>query len=248
MAATRLVRLFGGARRVLTVLAIMAVCGLIAATAYAAIPDAIGTFNGCVSKLTGVLRVIDPSKGGTCATGHGLLQETPITWSQRGPQGPQGPPGPPGPSGGLTSLDQLSGLPCNVNSPDHGTVKIEYDQPVDGSGIHLYCRSGKSFLTVQIPRFYYYTNPDHSLAFIGTGRVTANPPGAVCDGNSTDSELVTCPPIPYVDGTVVTLTAVPNEGSRFGGWGGACLGETTLTCTVTVDRNMSVDAQFPRAS
>lgn len=244
MAAARLARVFGGARRVVTVLAIATVCGLIAVAAYAAIPDASGTFNGCVSKFTGILRVIDPSKGGTCATG--LFQETPITWSQRGPQGPQGPPGPAG--GGLTSLDQLSGLPCNVNSPDRGSVRIEYDEPVAGSGIRLYCRSGKSFLTVQVLRFYYYSNIDHSVEFIGTGRVTVNPPGTVCDGNSSpDSEYVNCGPIPYTDGTVVTATAVPNEGARFGGWGGPCFGQTTLTCTFTVDRNMSLSAEFPRA-
>ncbi len=110
-------------RRVLAVLAVAVACWLIAATAYAAIPDGSGTFNGCVNKITGFLRVVDPSKGMTCFTARGLRQETAITWSQRGPQGP------PGPSGGLTSLDQLSGLPCNVNSPDRGNVTIEYDQP-----------------------------------------------------------------------------------------------------------------------
>lgn len=239
MAATRLVRAFGGARRVFMVLAITAVCGLIAVAAYAAIPDSTGTFNGCVSKLTGVLRVIDPPKGGTCATGRGLLQETPITWSQRGPQGP---PGPPGPSGGITSLDQLTGLPCNVNSPaGRGSVRLEYDAPIYGSAIHLYCQTEQLFLFVHISDFEIST-PGGYHSF--SGHVTADPPSAtVCDYYYGAQP---CPPISYKVGTVVTLTAVPNADAHFQSWGGACTG-TLPTCTITMEKNTTVYANFDRA-
>jgi hypothetical protein len=62
--------------------------------AYAAIPDGDGVFNGCVAKLTGVLRVIDPTEGQRC-----LVVETPISWNQVGSQGPAGPQGPQGAQG-----------------------------------------------------------------------------------------------------------------------------------------------------
>jgi hypothetical protein len=51
--------------------------------ALAAIPDTgTGVFHGCVNKQTGLLRVIDPSKGGSCTPA-----EMPIQWNQAGPPG-----------------------------------------------------------------------------------------------------------------------------------------------------------------
>jgi hypothetical protein len=57
-----------------------------AGAAYAAIPDPGGEIHGCVSKLTGTLRVIDPSAGAQCNS----LLETPLGFSQQGPQGATG--------------------------------------------------------------------------------------------------------------------------------------------------------------
>jgi hypothetical protein len=48
--------------------------------------------------------------------------------------------------------------------------------------------------------------------------------------------------ISYLPGTKVTLTAVPNEGSVFIGWSGACSG--TGTCVVILDTNKTVTATF----
>jgi hypothetical protein len=47
----------------------------------------------------------------------------------------------------------------------------------------------------------------------------------------------------FVDGTVVTLTAIPPTGKTFSNWSGACSG-TALTCTVTVTKDTSVQAVF----
>jgi hypothetical protein len=47
----------------------------------------------------------------------------------------------------------------------------------------------------------------------------------------------------YAPGTVVTLTAVPDPGSPWIGWAGACSG-TSITCTVTMNANLSVTANF----
>ena len=49
----------------------------------------------------------------------------------------------------------------------------------------------------------------------------------------------------YASGTAVTLTATPPAGKTFASWSGACTG-TAPTCTVTVNANLSVRANFNR--
>jgi len=65
-----------------------------------------------------------------------------------------------------------------------------------------------------------------SLSKNGKGTVTANPSASS-----------------YAPGTVVTLTATPDPGSPWMGWAGACSG-TATTCTVTMNANLSVTANF----
>jgi len=60
----------------------------------------------------------------------------------------------------------------------------------------------------------------------GKGTVTANPSAAS-----------------YAAGTVVTLTATPDPGFPWVGWGGACSG-TATTCSVTMNANLTVIANF----
>ncbi len=66
---------------------------------------------------------------------------------------------------------------------------------------------------------------------LNAGTVTSNPAGINCPGICTDS---------FVAGTQVTLTATPNSGFTFAGWGGACAG--TGTCVVTMNAAESVTA------
>lgn len=66
------------------------------------------------------------------------------------------------------------------------------------------------------------------------GSVVSNP--AAIDCGKTCSAKV-------VQGTTVTLTATPVAGAKFLGWGGACSG-TTLTCTVRMTKDTSVQANF----
>jgi hypothetical protein len=67
--------------------------------AFAAIPDSgTGVFHGCVSKIGGVLRVVDPSLGQKCILA-GPFAETSLTWNQTGPMGPKGDTGTTGPAG-----------------------------------------------------------------------------------------------------------------------------------------------------
>ena len=70
----------------------------------------------------------------------------------------------------------------------------------------------------------------------GSGTVTSSPAGIYCGSDCEEA---------FPDGTVVTLTAVPNEGSAFTGWsGGGCSG--TGQCQVTVNGAVTVTATFSR--
>jgi hypothetical protein len=67
----------------------------------------------------------------------------------------------------------------------------------------------------------------------GTGTVTSNPTGIACGNTCTAS---------YPQGTLVALTAVPDPGSLFVGWSGACSG--TGACNVAMDGARNVSARF----
>ena len=60
----------------------------------------------------------------------------------------------------------------------------------------------------------------------GKGTITANPSAAT-----------------YASGTVVVLTATPDPGQPWIGWGGACSG-TATTCTLTMTSDKAVSANF----
>ncbi len=67
----------------------------------------------------------------------------------------------------------------------------------------------------------------------GLGTVTSRPSGVAC---GTDCQQQFAP------GTLVTLTAVPDDNSRFAGWTGATCSGTT--CTVTMDQARDIGAAF----
>ncbi|MGA8745836.1 MAG: PKD domain-containing protein [Solirubrobacterales bacterium] len=67
----------------------------------------------------------------------------------------------------------------------------------------------------------------------GEGTVTSAPGGIAC-GASCEAE--------YEEGTIVTLTPAPTEGSEFKGWSGACTGSGT--CEVTISQVRAVSAEF----
>ena len=108
-------------------------------TAYSAIPSSDGAFHGCVNNATGVLRVIDTSKGGAlgnCILSPSALKETPIAWNGQGVAGARGPAGPQGEAGAqgergpagpaITDLAELEGIACTVAGRT-GTVHITVD-------------------------------------------------------------------------------------------------------------------------
>ena len=67
----------------------------------------------------------------------------------------------------------------------------------------------------------------------GTGIVASTPPGINCGAACSAS---------FTSGAVVTLEAMPDAGSTFAGWGGACAG--AWSCTVTMSQLQSVTATF----
>ncbi len=71
-----------------------------------------------------------------------------------------------------------------------------------------------------------------SLAGTGSGTVMSSPTGITCPS--------TCS-VNFGGGASVMLTATPNSGSTFGGWSGACLGNT---CSVLMSGAESVTATF----
>lgn len=73
----------------------------------------------------------------------------------------------------------------------------------------------------------------------GSGLVVSDP-GAISCGSGCFAE--------YLDGTIVTLTAMPNNSSTFLGWDGnvpaKCKDPASLGCTFTMNRNRIVTASF----
>ena len=77
----------------------------------------------------------------------------------------------------------------------------------------------------------------------GTGGITASPSMVSCPGGST-TQAMPCPEATYPTGTIVTLTAVPDAGSTFAGWVGACSG--TAPCPILLNGARHVTAMFAK--
>ena len=71
----------------------------------------------------------------------------------------------------------------------------------------------------------------------GAGAVTSQPAGIACRGNCSSA---------FTTGIAVALTATPDAGQIFAGWGGACSG-TVPTCRVPMSDATSVSAAFTAA-
>jgi hypothetical protein len=73
-----------------------------------------------------------------------------------------------------------------------------------------------------------------SVTKTGNGRVTSSPAGIDCGTDCTES---------YPDGTVVTLTAIPDSGWTVLGWSGACAGQGN-PCQVTMNDSKNAAVTF----
>ncbi|HEX7311876.1 MAG TPA: PASTA domain-containing protein [Gaiellaceae bacterium] len=77
-----------------------------------------------------------------------------------------------------------------------------------------------------------------TVAKTGAGTVTSTPAGIDCGATCARD---------FDQGTLVTLTATPADGSTFAGWSGDCSGGAA-TCTVTMDASRSATANFQTSS
>lgn len=82
---------------------------------------------------------------------------------------------------------------------------------------------------------------DYAIALSVDGAGTVTGPGINCRESGGDCSKL------YTQGTVVTLTATPDSGATFIDWGGDCSG-TATTCTVTMDSNKGILANFSPGS
>ncbi|MDM8558970.1 hypothetical protein [Candidatus Parabeggiatoa sp. HSG14] len=75
-----------------------------------------------------------------------------------------------------------------------------------------------------------------TITLEGNGKVTSTPDGIDCGTDCSKD---------YSNGTAVTVTAIPEEDSRFTGWGGQCSGiGSTDSFTVTMNTKMNCSAIF----
>ena len=102
------------------------------------------------------------------------------------------------------------------------------DAPLDGElGVLISAQMAAANIAV----------PSLTIANVGNGSVSSADKIISCGKKCTS---------PYALGTIVTLTAKVGSGSSFGGWTGACTGNT-LTCNVTINDAMNVTATFNAA-
>ena len=107
-------------RRGLFIAATIAVLALGAGVGYASIPDAGGVIHACYDSKS-LLRVIDVQAGDACKKG-----ETPLSWSQTGPQGPPGQNGTNGTNGtnGVSGYERVTGNNATLNQTTGGASSV----------------------------------------------------------------------------------------------------------------------------
>jgi phospholipase C len=95
----------------------------------------------------------------------------------------------------------------------------------------------------QTPPTSWNEPPEIQVQVTGSGMVSGSPSSAIgnCTSSGTSTSATYCTGV-FSTGTAVTLTATPDTGSTFTGWGGACTGNTT--CTVTPTTLSTVTATF----
>lgn len=155
-------------------------------------------------------------------------------------------------SGNGTVVSSSSGINCGsscsgiYNSgtivalsafPGTGASFVGWGGACSGTGI---CTVALDAAKTVSATFNLNTIPTYTMSVInsgtGKGTIVSNPSGINC-GTSCSGM--------YNSGTLITLSAVPDNGSSFAGWGGACSG--TSGCIVTLDSAKTVSATFTSA-
>lgn len=121
-------------------------------------------------------------------------------------------------------------------TPDSTSSFTGWGGACSGTGTCVLDMTSDKLVTASAKRFPLLTV---GTSGTGGGNITSNPAGIDCPGSALCTAY-------YPDGTQVTLTAVSNSVSVFTGWSGACSGKGT--CTVTMNSDLSVTANFVTAT
>lgn len=163
----------------------------------------------------------------------------------KGDQGDPGPPGPPGSGAGLSSIADLNGVSCSTGGTT-GQIVVTVGNPAVGqteAPVSLACQTGTVStyaLTIELYGDDYNCGTPitpHTCFTSGTVSVQVN--GANSGFTSCDPALegfMRCHwTVPV--GASVAITATPDGGSTFAGWGnGACSGQAA-TCTFDMNQH-----------
>jgi sugar lactone lactonase YvrE len=122
------------------------------------------------------------------------------------------------------------------SSPYAGNGQFSWSVNFD-SGDSVYQDRSNGTFNVRLVRSAPQSLGSYSLSVsktgTGTGAIASTSPGISCGTTCSAS---------FASGTSVTLTATPDSGSTFTGWGGACTG--TGNCVVALGSSQSVTATF----
>jgi len=128
--------------------------------------------------------------------------------------------------------DYANGTPVTLTATaDAGSVFAGWSGACSGTGTCSVTMSQARSVTATFNLQVFTLSV--AVAGAGSGTVTSSPAGINCGADCTED---------YASGTPVTLTATPDAGSVFSGWGGACSG--TGTCSVSMTQARSVTATF----
>jgi len=138
-------------------------------------------------------------------------------------------------------------------APDPGESFIEWGGDCASYGTNATCsvtmdkdRQAYASFTAPYYRLTVYIWNNNQTGY-GGGNVTSEPPGISCGGGNPPDPGGTrgnCTAV-FPRGTNVTLTATPDPGWTFTGWGGDCAG-TSPTCMLTMNRDKWVIAYFAK--
>jgi len=153
---------------------------------------------------------------------------------------------------GPCSAEYAAGTVVNLTAdPDPGESFIGWGGDCSGSNATCSVTMGEdrsvyaSFTQPYYRLSVYVYGSDPGGNRTGGGNVTSEPPGISCNGwDQGGTTGGNCTAV-FPRGTVVNLTATPDPGWSFTGWGGACTG-TSSTCTLTMDSDKWVVAYFTK--
>jgi hypothetical protein len=138
---------------------------------------------------------------------------------------------------GTTDTDEDGSWATEVSVEDGDVVRASIEKVVVGhKGNKVVCRSDQDARTANIPE---PSTHEVTVDVVGTGGDVDSTPGGISNCRTSSG---TCTG-DFNRGSQVTLTASPDAGQQFSGWGGACAG-TQSTCTLTMNSDKNVTATF----